>query len=77
MTPHRRDEVIEHNPDLLLIYAGHNEYYGALGVGSTESIGNARWLVKTYLNLCDFKHSLTILFILSESPVIIFKGKEF
>ena len=26
-------------PDAVLIYAGHNEYYGALGVGSTESLG--------------------------------------
>lgn len=32
-------------PDLVIIYAGHNEYYGALGVGSTESFGNFPWLV--------------------------------
>ncbi len=31
------DEVIDQRPDAVLIYAGHNEYYGALGVGSTQS----------------------------------------
>ncbi|CAN5592473.1 hypothetical protein BH23BAC4_BH23BAC4_00750 [soil metagenome] len=42
-------EVLDHQPDLILIYAGHNEFYGALGVGSTESVGNARWMIKAYL----------------------------
>jgi tetratricopeptide (TPR) repeat protein len=47
--------VLEQNPDLILIYAGHNEYYGALGVGSTVSIGTARFIVNLYLWLYDFK----------------------
>src|SRR5690606_30917257 len=29
------DAIIEQKPDLVLIYAGHNEYYGALGAGSS------------------------------------------
>ncbi len=45
------DEIIEQAPDAVLIYAGHNEYYGALGVASAESLGRARWLVNTYLRL--------------------------
>ena len=52
------DEVLEQKPDLILIYAGHNEYYGALGVGSVESIGNQRWLVKSYLFLQRFRFFL-------------------
>ena len=47
--------VIEHKPDLILIYAGHNEYYGALGVGSMESIGRSRKIVKLILSLEKFK----------------------
>ena len=43
------DEIIAQQPDAVLIYAGHNEYYGALGVGSTRSLGRWRPLVKTYL----------------------------
>jgi lysophospholipase L1-like esterase len=47
--------ILEQKPDLILIYAGHNEYYGALGAGSSVSIGNSRFLVNTYLRLRDFK----------------------
>lgn len=47
--------VLEQKPDLILIYAGHNEYYGALGVGSTVSIGSSRKLVNLYLWLYNFK----------------------
>ena len=35
------DEVIAQHPDAVMIYAGHNEYYGALGSASTTS-GNGR-----------------------------------
>lgn len=49
------DEVLEHSPDLILIYAGHNEYYGALGVGSSQSLGPIRSLVWLYLSLNSFR----------------------
>ena len=45
------DEILEHQPDAILIYAGHNEYYGALGVGSMESVGKYRWIVRASLAL--------------------------
>src|SRR5258705_3419675 len=35
-------EVVNYQPDAILIYTGHNEYYGALGVGSTDRIGGNR-----------------------------------
>ena len=47
--------VLEQKPDLILIYAGHNEYYGALGVGSLESLGKAPFIVHTALYLNRFK----------------------
>ncbi len=47
--------VLEQNPNLILIYAGHNEYYGAFGVGSTENIGNSRKLVNFLIWLNKFK----------------------
>lgn len=49
------DEICEQSPDALLIYTGHNEYYGALGVGSTQSLGNSRWLIRSYLKLRSIK----------------------
>ena len=45
------DEILDQRPDAVLVYAGHNEYYGALGVGSTESLGRAPWAVNAYLAL--------------------------
>lgn len=45
------DEIIEQAPDLILIYAGHNEFYGALGVGSMESLGRQPGLVRATLKL--------------------------
>ena len=32
------DEILEQSPDAIVIYAGHNEYYGALGAASTENV---------------------------------------
>ncbi|MEJ5351962.1 MAG: SGNH/GDSL hydrolase family protein [Melioribacteraceae bacterium] len=54
------DEIVNYQPDVILIYTGHNEYYGALGVGSTQSIGNSRWFIRTYLNLQKFRTFLLI-----------------
>jgi len=48
-------EVLVQKPDLILIYTGHNEYYGALGVGSLESFGSSRSIVNFYLSLNKFK----------------------
>ncbi|MBK7106245.1 MAG: tetratricopeptide repeat protein [Ignavibacteriae bacterium] len=48
-------EVLDQQPDLILIYAGHNEYYGALGVGSVQSFGSSRNLINLILYLNNFK----------------------
>lgn len=47
--------IIEQKPDLILFYAGHNEYYGALGVGSMESIGQSRSVVNFVISLEQYK----------------------
>ena len=49
------DEVLEVEPDAVLIYAGHNEYYGALGAASTESVGGSPGRVRAYLSLRRFR----------------------
>jgi tetratricopeptide (TPR) repeat protein len=49
------DDILKQSPDALLIYTGHNEYYGALGVGSVLSLGSSRWLIHTYLRLQSIK----------------------
>ena len=47
--------LAEYEPDMYLIYAGHNEFYGGLGVGSTESLGQSRWIVNAYLALRHYR----------------------
>ncbi len=44
-------EILEQKPDAVVIYAGHNEYLGLLGVGSTFSVGRRRPLVLAFLAL--------------------------
>jgi len=44
-------ELVKYDPDLFLIYMGHNEFYGALGVGSTQQIGQNRSWVLFYMKL--------------------------
>lgn len=55
--------ALNHEPDALIIYAGHNEYYGAFGTGSNEAgIGGAPWLKHLVIRL-----RRTVLYTLLES----------
>src|SRR5450631_158064 len=44
-------ELVKYHPDAVLIYSGHNEYYGTLGVASTNSVGNSPGIIKLLLVL--------------------------
>ncbi|SDF75821.1 Tetratricopeptide repeat-containing protein [Dyadobacter soli] len=48
-------ELVDYQPDAVLIYAGHNEYYGAMGVGSTEKFGGNPALVNAVLRVRSLK----------------------
>jgi lysophospholipase L1-like esterase len=54
------DEIFAQKPDALLIYAGHNEFYGAMGVGSMESLGRIPAFTRFYLKLQKFKVFLLV-----------------
>ena len=48
-------QIVNNEPDLVLVYTGHNEYYGALGIGSTSQIkGNSTW-IKLVIKLRELK----------------------
>lgn len=47
--------ILGQKPDLVLIYAGHNEYYGALGAGSIESLGNRRFVANLVITLEKYR----------------------
>jgi hypothetical protein len=48
-------EIVDYAPDAVLIYTGHNEYYGALGVGSTSSLGSNPYLVRLVLKAREYR----------------------
>lgn len=48
-------QVVDYQPDAVLIYAGHNEYYGALGVGSTGNLAGSPRLVRLMMWLRSLK----------------------
>jgi len=48
-------EVVNYEPDAVLIYTGHNEYYGALGAASTQSLGSNPHVINLLLGLRDLR----------------------
>jgi len=48
-------QLVNYQPDAILIYAGHNEYYGALGVASSSSIGRNPLWVRMMMTLKEYK----------------------
>ena len=48
-------QLSDYQPNAVLIYAGHNEYYGALGIGSTTAIGSNPTLVHLMLKLREYR----------------------
>ena len=48
-------QLVDYRPDAVLIYAGHNEYYGALGVGSVGAFGGNSWMVRLFLELKKYR----------------------
>ncbi|MEE8525708.1 MAG: hypothetical protein V3T72_17360 [Thermoanaerobaculia bacterium] len=48
-------EILEQDPDAVVIYAGHNEYVGILGVGSGFSVGRWRPAVLSFLRFKDWR----------------------
>ena len=67
--------ILEQKPDLMLIYTGHNEYYGALGVGSMESLGTSRTVVNMVIYLERFK-TFQLIRNLLKSAAVIWGGKR-
>ncbi len=49
------DEIIEGKPDAVLIYTGHNEYLGILGIGSNYTAANSHSANLIFLKLKHFK----------------------
>ena len=48
-------ELVDYEPDAVLIYSGQNEYYGALGVGSTNKMGGNPHIIQLMLALRELR----------------------
>ncbi|HTR80271.1 MAG TPA: tetratricopeptide repeat protein [Bacteroidota bacterium] len=48
-------DVMEYKPDLLIVYDGHNEFYGMLGTASNERVASARWITLLYLRMIHLR----------------------
>lgn len=49
------NDILKEEPDAILLYAGHNEFYGALGPGSNESFSANRTLIRLHLGLLNMR----------------------
>ncbi|GAF04041.1 SGNH/GDSL hydrolase family protein [Saccharicrinis fermentans] len=49
------NKIIQQKPDAVIIYAGHNEYYGALGLASSSTYGSHPTIIKSYLYLMKLR----------------------
>lgn len=54
------NDVAAQHPDAVLIYAGHNEYYGALGTASRVSVPGGVGVVRLYLRLLRLRTVLAL-----------------
>jgi tetratricopeptide (TPR) repeat protein len=54
------NEVAEQHPDAVLIYAGHNEYYGALGAASRVNIPGGAAVERLYMKLLRLRIVLAL-----------------
>jgi tetratricopeptide (TPR) repeat protein len=54
-------EVVNYEPDAVLVYTGHNEYYGALGAGSTQTLGSNPAAIDLILKLRELRLSQLVI----------------
>ncbi|MCH7886645.1 MAG: tetratricopeptide repeat protein [Candidatus Marinimicrobia bacterium] len=47
--------LVKYEPDAVVIYPGHNEFYGALGPASVDYVGMNRKQIKLYLSLQEYR----------------------
>ncbi len=49
------NQILKYEPDAILFYAGHNEFYGAFGVGSNETMSSSPFLRSLHFKLLNLR----------------------
>jgi len=54
-------QILDQKPDAILFYEGHNEFYGAFGIGSREAVYYNPTLIRIHLKLMNYRiYQLTV-----------------
>jgi hypothetical protein len=54
-------QILDQKPDAILFYEGHNEFYGAFGIGSNEAVYYNPTLIRIHLKLMNYRiYQLTV-----------------
>ncbi|MCC6395594.1 MAG: hypothetical protein IT282_01135 [Bacteroidetes bacterium] len=48
-------DLLAYEPDLFVVYLGHNEFYGVYGVGSSLTMPGGSWMTRLTLRLLQFR----------------------
>ncbi|MEX2115773.1 MAG: tetratricopeptide repeat protein [Bacteroidota bacterium] len=54
------EELLEYKPDLIIVYSGHNEFYGAFGTASSVGFGSNQLITRLAVWLTRFKIFLVL-----------------
>ena len=68
-------EVVNYEPDAVLVYTGHNEYYGALGAGSTQTLGSNPGAINFILKLRELRLAQLVINLYEETRVALGNSK--
>jgi tetratricopeptide (TPR) repeat protein len=53
-------ELVRYEPDLIIVYSGHNEFYGAYGAGSSVALHGPAWMTSLHLRLLHYRTYLLV-----------------
>jgi hypothetical protein len=53
-------ELVSYQPDLFIVYLGHNEFYGVYGAGSSIRVPGGHWLTRLTVKLLKFRTYLLL-----------------
>jgi hypothetical protein len=48
-------ELVRYDPDLIVVYSGHNEFYGAFGASSSVTLRGPSWMTRLHIRLLHYR----------------------